>query len=62
MTVYVRPSWDAPFDAEGYLRAVPPGALIKGFFAATVAGEAKRRGLKLAHAGDKSSRFSTTRS
>jgi uncharacterized protein (TIGR02265 family) len=53
MTVYDRPSWDAPLDAESYVRAIPPGALIKGFYAATVAAEAKRRGIKLAHASDK---------
>jgi uncharacterized protein (TIGR02265 family) len=53
MTVYVAPSWDAPLDTEAYLRTVPPGALIKGLFGASVAAEAKRRGVALAHSSGK---------
>ena len=53
MTVYVEPSWDQPFDAEGYLRAIPRGALIKGLFGATVAAAAKQRKVTLAHAAEK---------
>jgi uncharacterized protein (TIGR02265 family) len=53
MTVYYAPSWDAPFDAEAYLRTVPPGAMIKGLFGATVSAAAKQRKLTLKRAAEK---------
>jgi uncharacterized protein (TIGR02265 family) len=53
MTDYVAPSWDAPFDAEAYLAAVPKGALIKGYFGATVLAAAKQRKVTLAHAAER---------
>jgi len=53
MSVYLAPSWNAPFDAEAYLQAVPPAARIKGYFAATVAAAAKQRKVVLAHAHEK---------
>jgi uncharacterized protein (TIGR02265 family) len=53
MTIYVEPSCDAPLDAEAYLRAIPPGALIKGLFAATVNAAAKQRNLTLSRSADR---------
>ncbi len=53
MTAHVAPSWDAPFDAEAYLAAMPDGALIKGYFAATVRAAAKQRKVTLPHAAEK---------
>jgi uncharacterized protein (TIGR02265 family) len=53
MTQHFEPSWDAPLDVEGYLRAVPPTAMIKGFFGATVVAAAKQRGITLAGAAEK---------
>ena len=55
MTVYYAPSWDAPFDAEAYVRArCPEGRSSRGSLPrATVAAEAKRRGVTSRHAGEK---------
>jgi uncharacterized protein (TIGR02265 family) len=53
MTSFNEPDWDAPLDAEAHIRAIPPGAVIKGMYPAFVAAEAKRRNLALPHGGDK---------
>jgi uncharacterized protein (TIGR02265 family) len=53
MPSFIAPDWDAPLDTDAYIRAVPAGAVIKGMYPAAIAAEAKRRGLKLPHAGDK---------
>jgi uncharacterized protein (TIGR02265 family) len=53
MPSFVTPDWNAPLDAEAQLRAIPPGAIIKGMYPASIVAEAKRRGLKLPHAGEK---------
>jgi uncharacterized protein (TIGR02265 family) len=53
MTDFVEPPWDEPFDAEAYLRAIPEGALIKGYFGATIAAAAKQRRVVLPHAAEK---------
>ena len=53
MTAYVVPSWEEPLDPDAYLKAMPPGALIKGLFTGAVLAEAKRRGVILHGAAEK---------
>jgi uncharacterized protein (TIGR02265 family) len=53
MPSFVAPDWDAPLDADAFIRAVPASAVIKGMYSAAIAVEAKRRGLTLTHAGEK---------
>jgi uncharacterized protein (TIGR02265 family) len=53
MPSFVTPDWNAPLDTEAHVRAIPAGSVIKGMYPASIAAEAKRRGLTLAHAGDK---------
>ncbi len=53
MPSFIDPDWNAPLDTDAFIRAVPATAVIKGMYPAAIAAEAKRRGLKLPHAGDK---------
>jgi uncharacterized protein (TIGR02265 family) len=47
------PTWDAPFDAESAIAAIPETATLTGTFLAAVADEAKARGLPLPSARDR---------
>jgi uncharacterized protein (TIGR02265 family) len=49
MTDFAVPEWSAPFDTREYLEAVPEGALIKGYFAATIVAAARARNVTLAN-------------
>jgi uncharacterized protein (TIGR02265 family) len=53
MPSFVTPDWNAPLDTEAHLRSIPAGSIIKGMYPAAIVAEAKKRGLKLPHAGDK---------
>src|ERR1041384_7739237 len=44
---FVEPPWDAPFDEQAELLAIPGNAEISGMFLAPLAAEAKRRGFTL---------------
>jgi uncharacterized protein (TIGR02265 family) len=50
---FVEPPWDAPFDAEAALRAIPASATISGMFIAPLALEAKRLGVVLPSARER---------
>jgi len=47
---YTPIDWDAPLDVARYVAAVPPDAVLKGFFPAAVAAAVRRRGRTLVHA------------
>jgi uncharacterized protein (TIGR02265 family) len=53
MPSFLTPDWNAPIDTEAHIRAIPAGSIIKGMYPAAIAAEAKKRGMKLAHAGEK---------
>lgn len=50
---FVEPPWDAPFDEQAELAAIPETATISGMFLAPLAAEAKRRGFTLASARER---------
>ncbi|HEX3594901.1 MAG TPA: DUF2378 family protein [Polyangiaceae bacterium] len=50
---FVEAAWDAPFDAEAALRAIPSAATISGMFIAPLALEAKRIGVPLPSARER---------
>jgi uncharacterized protein (TIGR02265 family) len=50
---FVEPPWDAPFDEQAELAAIPESCTISGMFLAPLATEAKRRGIALPSARDR---------
>lgn len=50
---FVEPPWNAPFDEQAELAAIPESCTISGMFLAPLAAEAKRRGLTLPSARDR---------
>lgn len=51
--LFVEPPWEAPFDEEAELAAIPKEATISGMFLAPIAVEAKRRGIVLPSARER---------
>jgi uncharacterized protein (TIGR02265 family) len=50
---FVEPPWDAPFDEQAELAAIPESCTISGMFLAPLAAEATRRGLALPSARER---------
>ena len=50
---FVEPPWDAPFDEQAELAAIPESCTISGMFLAPLAVEARRRGITLPSARDR---------
>jgi uncharacterized protein (TIGR02265 family) len=50
---FVEPPWNAPFDEQAELSAIPESCSISGMFLAPLAAEAKRRGITLPSARDR---------
>jgi uncharacterized protein (TIGR02265 family) len=44
---FVEPPWDAPFDVEAQIAAIPEDATISGMFPAAVVAPAKKKGIGL---------------
>ena len=53
MAPFIAPDWEAPLDVDAFIRATPASAVVKGMYPASIVAESKRRGLTLAHAGEK---------
>src|SRR5262252_4083855 len=54
---FVEPRWDAPFDDEAELAAIPESSTISGMFLAPLVAEATRRGITLPSARDRYVQF-----
>jgi uncharacterized protein (TIGR02265 family) len=50
---FVEPPWNAPFDEQAELAAIPESCTISGMFLAPLAAEAKRRGITLPSARER---------